>query len=86
MKEITMNILWWVLNKLDPLRVVQVSIDIKEIKIKLNKKYWKRDEWTHFGTTIMFWGKINEKGRKSYKEIAIYNNGNRVDAIEMLSK
>lgn len=88
-KNIIINILWFCLNKLDKSNVVK-GIEIKEteVNIKLNKKYYRRGEWTNLAITTSFWilFKKEEKEPVKYQEIAIYSKGLKKKEIKELAK
>lgn len=75
MKNVIKNILWCILNHLDPFEFVKVDIDTHEVKMQIGKRFFRKNEWTHFAGTVEMWVKKEGKGEQRMDEIKIYRNG-----------
>lgn len=72
MKNIIKDILWYCLNKLDPIQYKKIDIN-KDVAIKISKQYFKVNKFHHVSLNINYWLKIDsEKKPTDFKEIELY--------------
>jgi len=81
MKKIIKDLLWYILNKLDPLSIKSMEINNTQISITFNKDFWEVDKWNHLSATILCCLKVDSESKKTlmdnifvYKDTEIKNN------------
>lgn len=76
MKKIALNILWFLVNKLDPLTVTAVTVGRSEVAFVFSKGFLRAGEWEHLAFTGSVWMKADANGELGhYRDITIYKNG-----------
>jgi len=74
MKKIIIDMLWYFLNKLDPMGVVGVSLNPEEISIKIDKKFYRKNVWQNMNVSISAWIKKSNKTEMAGNAL-LYMNG-----------
>ena len=70
MKKITINILWFLLNKLDPLNIGETQFSSKGFNIKFRKNFLRKNKWEMITITINAW----IKNETEIAEVSLYKN------------
>ena len=86
MKQLIIDFLWYLLNKLDKPNIIKANINGIEAKVVFYKRYYRRGEWTNLTATINYWVLINKNKPIMLKETAIYSRGLKKKEIIELSK
>lgn len=72
MQNIIKDILWYLLNKLDPLQYKKIEIN-KDVIVKVSKQYFKVNDFNHISLNINYWLKIDSKKKPTdFKEIELH--------------
>lgn len=88
MKKHIINILWYLLNKLDKQNIKITKIGEKEITYKLSKKYFRKNEWTNLTLTLNYWIRFENNKTKpiAYENISVFSNIKKKKEIKQLVK
>lgn len=73
MKKLIVNILWFLINKLDPLSIESTNITTEGITIKFKKRFLRKDTWHMLTTTINLWVKKGDT-KSEIAEVCIWKD------------
>lgn len=75
MKKITLDILWFLINKLDPLTVRGADIGKYAVTLNFQKGFLRANVWEHIAFSGYYWIKVDQDGRSArVVDIAVYKN------------
>lgn len=88
MKNLLINILWYLLNRLDKQNIKITKIGDEEITYKLSKNYFRKNEWTNLALTLDYWIRFEDNKTKPivFENIKIYSNAKKKKEIKQLLK
>ncbi len=74
MKKLIINILWFFLDKLSPAEFIKTDFDTNQIIITVGKKFYRKNEWTHFCGAVAGWIKKTPE-TQIISEVMVFKGG-----------